>query len=255
MKFITRSSVLISVFLLGLLNNNLAVADVRVAVASNFLLPAKYIANVYEKETGEKVLISAGSTGKLYAQIINGAPYDIFMAANQREPERLEKEGYVIAGSRFTYARGRLVLWEVKGRYRKKTYEDLLASGDYQRISLANPAIAPYGNAALSVLKELNLGETIKNKLIKAENISQAYQYAATGAADIGFIALSQLKTSQSELPGAHWLVSEELHEPILQQAVLLKNASNKLQAKSFLNYLKSSKAMAMIENFGYGLI
>lgn len=255
MKFLTRSSILISVFLLGLLNNNLAVADVRVAVASNFLLPAKYIANVYEKETGEKVLISAGSTGKLYAQIINGAPFDVFLAANRREPERLEKEGYAVAGSRFTYAHGRLVLWDVGGRFREKTYIEALKSADYKRISLANPSIAPYGVAALSVLRELKLGNSIENKLIKAENISQAYQYLATGAADIGFIALSQLKANKSELPGAHWLVAEDMHDPILQQAVLLKKAGNKLQAKSFLNYLKSSKAMAMIESFGYGLI
>lgn len=251
----TRSFIFISVLLLLFSSKSLFADGIRVAVASNFLQPAKYIASVYQHETGEKVLISAGSTGKLYAQIINGAPFDIFLAANQREPKRLEDEGYVVAGSRFTYARGKLALWDAKGLYQNKTIQEVLESSSYRRLSIANPSIAPYGNAALSILKNLKFDDVINNKLITGENVSQAYQYVATGAADIGFVALSQLKSYKDKPPGKYWLVDEALYEPILQQAVLLKNTKNKLKARNFLNYLKGSKAMAMIENFGYGLI
>lgn len=228
--------------------------EIRVAVASNFLLPLKSLARIYEQETGEKIVISAGSTGKLYAQIINGAPYDVFLAANSREPERLEKEGFAISGSRFTYARGKLALWSPNDLYDQHTLEDVLKAGNFKRLSVANPSTAPYGAAALEVLKKLELEKSSRFKTLRGENVSQAYQYVATGAADLGFVALSQLNVSNAKPQGSYWIVDENMYAPILQQTVLLKSARQKKSSQSFLNYLKSSEGQAMIENFGYGV-
>ena len=246
----------LSIFLVFFLfSGSLSAAEIRVAVASNFLIPLKYIAKIYEKETGDRVIISAGSTGKLYAQIVNGAPFDVFLAANSREPERLEKEGFALKNSRFTYAKGKLVLWDPKGIYQQETLEQVLANKEIKRLSLANPLTAPYRSAAMSVLQNLKLESSINRKILRGENISQAYQYVASGAADLGFVALSQIKARGNNISGRYWEASESLHSPIVQQAVVLKKASKNIQARSFLNYLKSSKGKAMIENFGYSLI
>lgn len=253
MKFTVQVSGLIN-FAILLFSTQVQAAEVRVAVASNFLIPIKYIAEVYEQETGEKLIVSAGSTGKLYAQIVNGAPYDVFLAANSREPERLEKEGFALKDSRFTYARGRLALWAPKADNKKNSLQAVLKAQDYQRLSMANPLTAPYGAAAKSVLQNLNLDNNMKAKVLRGENISQAYQYTASGAADLGFVALSQLKARGNVEQGHFWLVDEKMHEPILQQAVLLNASQNKVKSKNFLSYLKSSKGQLMIENFGYGL-
>lgn len=233
--------------------------DIRVAVASNFLLPLKSIADVYQQETGDRIIISAGSTGKLYAQIVNGAPYDVFLAANSREPVRLEKNDYAVNGSRFTYAEGRLVLWDAAGHHQQALLADVLKANDYSRVAIANPSTAPYGAAALSVLKRHNLENRSGLKILRGENVSQAYQYVASGAAELGFVALSQLKahnsgSSKSGSHGTYWLVSENMHVPILQQAVLLKSARNKQQVQAFLDYLKDHEGQAIIESFGYGL-
>jgi len=255
MKLIFRSFNIILFLLLSLFTSHVSGSEIRVAVASNFLKPLKHIARIYEQETGERVFISSGSTGKLYAQIVNGAPYDVFLAANSREPQRLEKEGHASYGSRFTYARGRLVLWDPKGSYQYSTLEQVLKMADYKRLSLANPLTAPYGEAAFNVLKNIKMERIQQKKILRGENISQAFQYLASGAADIGFIALSQIRASGKKLPGHYWEVNENLHQDILQQAVLLTNARQKTQGKKFLNYLKSSKGQEMIETFGYGLL
>lgn len=229
--------------------------SIRVAVASNFLIPMKKLVNAYQQATGEKVSISTGSTGKLFAQIVNGAPYDIFLAANSREPERLEKEGFAEAGSRFTYARGRLALWQPKSLNDKKSFEAVLKSLDYKRLSMAHPLTAPYGAAAASVLQSLDIDKKLRGKILRGENISQAYQYVYTNAAELGFVALSQLKVHGDKVPGQFWLVNEAMHTPILQQAVLLKSARKKIQANAFMNFLKSPVTQLMIKQFGYGLI
>jgi len=255
MKPLLRVFNIILFLLLWMFSSHVFGSEIRVAVASNFLKPLKYIARIYEQETGEKVFISSGSTGKLYAQIVNGAPYDVFLAANSREPQRLEKEGYASNGSRFTYARGKLALWDPKGSYQFATLEQVLKMADYKRLSLANPLTAPYGEAAFSVLKNIGIEKMPQKKILRGENISQAFQYVASGAADLGFIALSQITASGKKLTGHYWEVNENLHQPILQQAVLLTNAGPKIQGKKFLNYLKSSKGQAMIETFGYGLL
>lgn len=252
-----------AVFLLCLVSVSLSkqvlATEIRVAVASNFLLPMKSIADAYQQETGDRIIISAGSTGKLYAQIVNGAPYDVFLAANSREPERLEKNDYAESGSRFTYAEGRLVLWDAAGRHQQELLAEVLKADDYRRLAIANPSTAPYGAAAFSVLKRFDLEKRSDLKILRGENVSQAYQYVASGAAELGFVALAQLKahkleTRKPEPVGTYWLVSERLHEPILQQAILLTTARNKQQALAFLDYLKGHKGRAIIENFGYSV-
>lgn len=253
MSAIIRVSALFSVVVLSLLSGRLLAAEIRVAVASNFLIPIKSLAKAYEQQSGDKLIISAGSTGKLYAQIINGAPFDLFLAANSREPLRLEKEGYALNGSRFTYARGKLALWNPKGSYKQSSFQDVLITADYKRLSLANPLTAPYGAAAMSVLQKLELDKLKRTKLLRGENVSQAYQLVATGAADLGFVALSQLKANDNP-QGQFWNIDENLHEPILQQAVMLTNAREKEAAQRFLGYLKGSEGRDMIESFGYGL-
>lgn len=235
--------------------NNVFASGIRVAVASNFLIPIKKLAKAYQRTTGEKISISSGSTGKLYAQIINGAPYDVFLAANSREPERLEKEGYALPGSRFTYARGQLALWSLKAQADNQSIDQVLRSSEYKRLSIANPLTAPYGAAAASVLQSLHLDKQLRRKLLKGENISQAFQYVASHAADLGFVALSQLKVQGDKLPGQFWVVDESMHLPILQQAILLKNTRQKIQANAFMNFLKSPKTQLMIKQYGYGLI
>lgn len=254
MKFLNHTFTLMLFLFMALLAWQVSAAEIRVAVASNFLLPLKYISRMYQRETGDKVVISAGSTGKLYAQIVNGAPYDVFLAANSREPERLEHEGYAQADSRFTYARGKLALWDAKGLHQQKSLEEVLKAKDYKFLSIANPLTAPYGTAALSVLKSLGLENVSGIKILHAENVSQAYQYVESGAADLGFVALSQLKAGDSKPQGTFWVANENMHAPIVQQAVLLKSALNKAQAQSFLNYLKSSRVKAVIVNFGYSI-
>ncbi len=253
MSAIIRVSVLFSVVVLSLLSGQLLAAEIRVAVASNFLLPIKSLARAYEQQSGDELIISAGSTGKLYAQIINGAPYDLFLAANSREPLRLEKEGYAVRGSRFTYARGKLALWNPNGTRKQGSFQDVLVTEDYRRLALANPVTAPYGAAAMSVLEKLKLDKTKRVKLLRGENVSQAYQFVATGAADLGFVALSQLQAKG--IPQEQfWIIDESLHEPILQQAVILTRAREKEATQRFLEFLKSEKGRGMIESFGYGL-
>ena len=225
---------------------------VRVAVASNFLLPMKVLAKEYEKQTGIRLRISSGSTGKLFAQIINGAPFDVFFAANSSEPQRLEKMGVGEPGSRSTYALGRLALWSQRAELPGKDPLKTLQNADFKHLVIANPLTAPYGAAAVSTLKQLNLDKTLKPKLLTAENISQTYQYIATGNVDLGFVAWSQLLARGQE-KGA-WLVPEEYHPAIEQQLVLLKRSVNNQSARDFIAYMKSMPARKLIRSFGYGL-
>ncbi len=220
----------------------------RIAVASNFLLPIKVLVNDYETKSGERLTISSGSTGKLYAQIINGAPFDIYFAANSREPLKLEEKGIGVPGSRFTYAIGRLSLWSMH------TQDPLgaLQSGQVKRLAIANPATAPYGAAAVSVLKALEVDRSSRPKLITAENVSQTYQFIATGNVELGFVSYSQLVARGQE--NSAWMVPDSYHDPILQQAILIKRARTNKSAHEFLAYLKSSHAKSLIRSFGYNL-
>ncbi len=227
----------------------------RVAVASNFLMPARALAQRFEQLSGRQVAVSTGSTGKLYAQIVNGAPYSIFLAANATEPRRLETDGRAVPGTRMTYATGRLVLWSMDEDLLKAGEgPDLIRRGDFTRLAIANPKTAPYGAAALQTMRSLKLDtKALRSRLARGENVSQAYQFIATGNADLGFIALSQVNNPERPAGGSHWLVPVDLHDPIEQQAVLLTRGADDRDARAFLDFLRSPEALEVIAAYGYG--
>ena len=223
--------------------------EVRVAVAANFAAPIKTIAEVFEKETGTKIQISLGSSGKLFAQIQNGAPFDVFLSADNIKPATLIANGYAVKNSEFTYALGTLVLWSRDTRNTKHVLE----SSDYRKLAIANPRLAPYGLAAMETLEHLNLTVDTKNKLVQGENIAQTYQFVASGNADLGFVALSQV-IQDGKAPPQSWVVPSELHSPIRQDAALLMRGKANQEAIAFLHFLRSKTAAAIIRRYGYGL-
>lgn len=231
----------------------LAADEVQVAVAANFGAPMQKIAADFEKDSGHTVRLVTGSTGKFYAQIRNGAPFEILLAADDETPLKLEKEGAGIAGSRFTYAIGKLVLWSAKTGVVDGKGE-VLKRGDFRHLALANPKLAPYGLAASETLKALNLADTLQTKIVLAENITQAQQFVATGNAELGFVALSQVIKDGRIAEGSAWIVPAELYSPIRQDAVLLDKGRGKTAAEALLRYLKSEKARAVILAYGYAL-
>lgn len=226
---------------------------VRVAVAANFAATLQPIAAEFEKDTGHKALLSTGATGKFYAQIRNGAPFDVLLSADAETPALLEASAAAVAGSRFTYALGRLVLWSA----RPGVVDDqgaLLRRGDFSHLALANPKTAPYGAAAIEVLTAMGLRELLEPKFVQGENIAQAHQFVASGNAEIGFIALSQVWRDGRLASGSAWLVPAALHRPIRQDAVLLAGARDNPAAQALLRYLKSDKSRAIVRSFGYEL-
>ena len=226
--------------------------DVYVAVASNFLMVIKKLRLDFQQETGIDLKISSGSTGKLYAQIKNGAPFDLFLAANASEPQRLVDQGKAVPDSLFTYARGQLILWHRGKQAGMLDGEAVLQHHNaIQRIAIANPKIAPFGVAAMEVLNRMGLYPVLKSKIVKGENVSQAFQFVASGNADLGFVALSQAKATN--LLGSYWIVPQGWYAPIIQRAVLLSRAEQKNTAIRFLIYLKSSQVQNRIKyEFGY---
>lgn len=240
----------ISSLLLGLLAIPAAAADeVRVAVAANFAAPMEKIAAEFARDTGHRAVISSGATGKFYAQIRNGAPFEVFLSADDETPAKLEQEGLGVTGSRFTYAIGRLVLWSPKPGYVDPQGE-VLKKGDFRHLAVANPKLAPYGRAAQEVLEKKALWQPLQPRLVLGENIAQTWQFVASGNAELGFVALSQIKTEGGELPGSFWIVPQTLHAPIRQDAVLL--AKSKAAAEQLMKYLKSDKVAAIIRRYGY---
>lgn len=226
---------------------------VRIAVAANFTAPMQKIAADFEKESGHRALLSFGSTGKFYAQIRNGAPFDVLLAADDETPARLEREGAAIAGSRFTYAIGKLALWSAKEAI-VDNKGDVLKRGGFDHIALANPKLAPYGVAAMEVMKALGVADTLAPKFVRGENIVQTYQFVATGNALLGFVALSQVYEDGKLKSGSGWIVPDKLYGPIRQDAVILEPGKDKVAAAALLKYLRSDKARAMIKSFGYDL-
>lgn len=225
---------------------------VSVAVASNALDAIKIIGNDFQKKYGHSLRISAGSTGKLYAQIYNGAPFDVFLAANAREPERLEKQGITVAGSRFTYALGQLSLCR-QNSIKADTLEAILKDPAVKRVSIANPRTAPYGMAARQVLESTGLWQGIGNRLVRGENISQAYQYYVSGNTQAAFLASAQIKAKTPQ--GSCLTVDKNLYAPIRQQAVMMKRAKNNVAVKLFMDFLKSRHVKHMLTTrFGYGV-
>jgi len=225
--------------------------EVRVAVAANFALPLKVLAADFERDSGHKMLVSVGSTGKFYAQIKGGAPFDVFLAADDETPARLEKEGDAVAGSRFTYATGKLVLWSananlVDGQGR------VLVTGNFKHLALASPSLAPYGAAAVQTLSRLGLLTTLTPRFVQGESIGQAYNFVATGNAELGFVALSQVYENGKISKGSGWIVPAHLHNPLRQDAVLLARASHNPGASALLAFLKTDKTRSVIRSFGY---
>ncbi len=234
---------------LGLILAAPAAADVQVAVAANFTEPAKQIAAAFEAKTGTHLALSFGSSGQFYTQIAHGAPFEVLLSADADRPAQAEKEGLAVPGTRFTYAIGRLVLFSrtpglVDGR------AAVLRSGRFEKLSIADPALAPYGAAAVQTMTRLGVYEALKPKLVTGTSVSQAYQFVQSGAAELGFVALSQVA---GEKGGSRWLVPEADHAPIEQQAVLLKAGQDDAGAKAFLAFLKGPRARKVIEAFGYG--
>lgn len=225
-------------------------ADILLAVAANFTDTTRDLIAAFGEATGLEAVASYGSTGKLYAQIDNGAPFDVFLAADSRRPELLEQNGQGVAGTRFTYARGKLVLWSpVPG-----TFEDpkaWLESGDFARLAIANPKTAPYGLAAKEVLTELNLWEPLQDRLVRGDSIAQTFQFVATTNAQSGFVALSQVR-AWDEKGGSLWLIPQSYYSSINQQAILLTRSENNDAARQWLEFLRGDKAMSIIEEFGY---
>ena len=225
--------------------------EVQVAVAANFAGPMEKLAAEFQRDTGHKAVVATGATGKFYAQIRNGAPFEVLLAADDETPARLETEGHVVAGSRFTYATGRLVLWSAKEGV-VDAGGNVLKTGSYKHLSIANPKTAPYGAAAVATLNKLGLYETVQPRIVQGENIAQAWQFASTGNAELGFVAQAQVWRDDKFTSGSGWIVPGTMHAPIRQDAALLAKGSKNPAAKALLDYLRTDKAKALIRTFGY---
>ncbi|MEN9903883.1 MAG: molybdate transporter substrate-binding protein [Pseudomonadota bacterium] len=226
-------------------------AEVKVAVAANFSAPMHRLAQAFEQETGHRLLLSFGATGSLQAQIRHGAPFQVLLAADEETPRRLEADGLGVAGSRFTYATGRLVLWSqqpglVDGQ------GEVLRSAAYPRLALANPKLAPYGAAAIETLTRLGLLALWRPRLVQGDSIAQTYQFVASGNATLGFVALAQVYSDGRIARGSAWVVPARLHAPIRQQALLLDAGQGNPAASALLEFLRGGQARAVIRSFGY---
>lgn len=240
--------------LLALFTLGLAHADeVQVAVAANFTAPIQAIAADFKKDTGHTLVAAYGATGQFYAQIKNGAPFEVFLSADDSTPQKLESEGDTVKGSRFTYAVGTLALWSAKEGY-VDAKGDVLQKNQYQHLSIANPKAAPYGLAATQVLAKLGLTDQVKSKLVEGQNITQAYQFVSTGNAELGFVALSQIYKDGKVSSGSAWIVPGQMYDPIKQDAVILNKGKDNPAAKALVDYLKGPKAAAIIKSYGYQL-
>jgi molybdate transport system substrate-binding protein len=244
----------LSTLLLSLLAIASAHADeVQVAVAANFTGPMQVISVLFERDTGHKASMAFGSTGKFYAQIANGAPFQVLLAADDETPAKLVKEGNAVAGTAFTYAIGKLVLWSADPKLVDAKGE-VLRKGGFRHLALANPKTAPYGAAGIQAMSKLGVTETIKPLIVQGENIAQTHQFIATGAAELGFVAYSQVIKNGAIGSGSGWVVPANLYDPILQDAVILAKGKDKPAAVALMNYLKGEKAQAVIKSFGYEL-
>ena len=236
---------------LALLSAQATAAEVRIAVASNFAAPLKILAAQFAMETGHTTLVSPAATGKLYAQIKSGAPFDVFLSADEETPARLEKEGDSVAGSRVTYAIGRLVLWSAAPNF-VDTHGEVLKGGKFASIALAAPKLAPYGAAAVETMTRLGLLAVLEPKFVQGESIGQAYSFIATGNAALGFVALSQVFEDGKIKTGSGWIVPARLHTPLRQDAVILVRGKDNKGAADFLRFLKMPRVAATIRTYGY---
>lgn len=224
--------------------------EIPVAVAANFTAPFNKIAADFEKETGHKLIASFGSTGKFYAQIRNGAPFEVLLAADDETPSKLVKEGMAVAGSPFSYAIGKLVLWSPRPGVVDAKGE-VLRGSSFQHLALADPRMAPYGAASVEVMKKLGVYESLVPKLVTGETLAQVFQFVSSGNSELGFVALSQV-LKDGRIDGSSWIVPAELHTPIRQDAVLLNAGKEKAGPLALMKYLQGAKAQALIKAFGY---
>ncbi len=225
--------------------------EARIAVAANFAAPMQVVSAAFERTTGHKALLSFGATGAFYAQIRNGAPFHVLLAADDDVPARLEREGLAEAGSRFTYAIGSLVLWSARPGFVDGDGA-VLRRGSFTRLALANPKIAPYGAAAMRTLEKLGLVGTLQPKFVLGENVAQAYQFVSTGNAELGFVALSQVMKEGRIASGSAWVVPSSMHREIRQDAVLLTAGRGNVAAGALLHHLREPATLALIQGFGY---
>ncbi|WP_439958918.1 molybdate ABC transporter substrate-binding protein [Pseudomonas orientalis] len=244
-----RLAPLLAVFALGTAQAD----EVQVAVAANFTAPIQAIAADFEKDTGHKLVASFGATGQFYTQIKNGAPFQVFLSADDTTPQKLEAEGDTVKGSRFTYAVGTLALWSAKEGY-VDAQGEVLKRNAFKHLSIANPKAAPYGLAATQVLAKEGLTDQVRDKIVEGQNITQAYQFVSTGNAELGFVALSQIYKDGKLSSGSAWIVPSSLHDPIKQDAVILTKGKDSAAAKALVDYLKGPKAVAVIKSYGYEL-
>jgi molybdate transport system substrate-binding protein len=239
-----------SLFAFALLWAGVAQAgETSVAVASNFTEPATEIAALFAERTGHSAVLTFGASGQFYAQISQGAPFQVFLSADDARPRKAVEEGFGVEGTAFTYALGTLTLWSadpdlVKG-------EETLRAGGFEKIAIASPEAAPYGLAAVQTMEKLGVREALQPKIVQGSNISQALQFVDTGNAELGFVALSQVVLTDK---GSRWIVPGELHDRIRQDAVLLEPGRENEAARAFLDFLRTPEARGVIERFGYGL-
>jgi molybdate transport system substrate-binding protein len=249
MKALKLVTAIVGLLMLPWLEGDAVAGETNIAVAANFTDAANEIAAVFRQKTGHDAVLSFGSSGQFYAQITQDAPFQVFLSADAERPKKLVEDGLAIADSRFTFAIGKLVLWSKDPKLVKG--EETLKSGAFAKLSICDPVAAPYGAAAVETMKSLKLYDTLKPKFVEGANITQAYQFVATGNADLGFVALSQLTGDDS---GSRWIIPEELYAPIRQDAVLLKKGAGNEAAVAFMSFLKGPEANAIIKKYGYVL-
>jgi molybdate transport system substrate-binding protein len=228
-------------------------AEVKVAVAANFAQTLKEISTVFEQDTGHKLAITQGSTGKLYAQISQGAPFEVLLSADDETPEKLITEGKAITGTRFTYAIGRLALWSPKPDLVDEGGQ-VLKTDKFRYVAIANARVAPYGRAAVQVMQKLGALSSIEPRVVQGESITQTFQFVSTGNAQLGFVAMSQIVSEGKIIKGSAWRVPAHWHSPLQQEAILLAAGKNNPTATAFLAYLKTDKAKSVIRSFGYDI-
>lgn len=244
---------LFGALLFGMCPNTGFAGEVNAAVAANFTAPMQQIVAAFQKDSGHTVKLSFGSSGKFYSQIKQGAPFDVILAADEAISQRLEREGLAVAGTSFVYASGKLVLWSVKpGLVDAKGA--VLGKGNFNKLAYADPKLAPYGLAAKETLDAMGLWRLVESRLVTGESITQTYQFASSGNADLAFVALSQITKDGKVTEGSWWLVPSNLYSPIRQSAVQLSASKDPVAARALLTYLKSKKSAEIIRSFGYEL-
>lgn len=228
--------------------------EVLVAVAANFATPLKALASDFMKTSGHSLQASPESSGKLYAQILHGAPYEVLLSADQATPQRLAREGHALATTQFTYGVGKLVLWSADANTVDAS-GTVLKTSNARQLAIANPQTAPYGTAAIAVLKNMGVYTRWQTRMVQGENIAQTLQFVSTGNAELGFVALSQVTRNGEFTSGSGWVVDPALYSPLKQDAILLKKGETNIAAKAFLDYLKSPPARALIQQYGYEVV